>query len=310
MPFLPEPCGPAFALSEGYDAGLSYQRMRSRALDRPGRGLRTIKGSDPTFVERVRPYTRLSDLTAASHATAARLWGIPVPPWMESDESIHVSRPLRVAQTRRPGVTGHNARLLENDIVDVDGLALTSPAWTWVDLAEEIRLEDLVAAGDALLRRPDAPARNGGLALPDPLSSVAEIERVVTRRRGTRGIRLAREALPLLRSGADSAPESRLRLLIVQAGLPEPEVNRWITDDDGRRISRPDLQYRELRIAMEYEGEHHLTDPAQWTRDIERDDRLRALGWRILRFTKVHLRPESHEATVRRVRAAVRASSR
>jgi hypothetical protein len=41
----------------------------------------------------------------------------------------------------------------------------------------------------------------------------------------------------------------------------------------------PDLQYRLQRIALEYEGEHHLLEPVQWNRDIERDDRLRAMGW-------------------------------
>ncbi|UWX97869.1 endonuclease domain-containing protein [Arthrobacter zhaoxinii] len=103
----------------------------------------------------------------------------------------------------------------------------------------------------------------------------------------------------------DSAPESHLRLLIHHAALPEPEVNQWITGPDGRVISRPDLQYRRLRIALEYEGEHHLLDPAQWHRDIERDDRLRQLGWVVLRFTKQHLRPENAPATEEKVRTAL-----
>lgn len=122
-------------------------------------------------------------------------------------------------------------------------------------------------------------------------------------RSGARGTAAARSALPLLRHGVDSAPECLLRLLIVGAGLPEPDVNRWIVDRDGRRISRPDLHYRERRIAMEYEGEHHLTDPRQWSRDIERDERLRALGWTVLRFTKAHLGVGGEEALARIRRA-------
>ncbi|MDM7990608.1 DUF559 domain-containing protein [Arthrobacter sp. zg-Y877] len=112
----------------------------------------------------------------------------------------------------------------------------------------------------------------------------------------------ARAAVELLRPGVDSPPESRLRLLIHNAGLPEPEVNQWIAGPDGRAISRPDLQYRRLRIALEYEGEHHLLDPAQWHRDIERDDRLRQVGWVVLRFTKKHLRQENAPATVEKIR--------
>ena len=107
--------------------------------------------------------------------------------------------------------------------------------------------------------------------------------------------------------GVDSAPETRLRLLIRSVGLPEPEVNRWIIGADGRPLSRPDLQYPLLRIALEYEGEHHLRDPDQWHRDIERDERLRQLGWIVLRFSKKHLRPENRAATEERIRSTLRA---
>ncbi|SDI19535.1 Protein of unknown function [Arthrobacter subterraneus] len=106
----------------------------------------------------------------------------------------------------------------------------------------------------------------------------------------------------------DSGPESRLRLLIVGSGLPEPEVNQWILDANGRRVSRPDLMYREFCVAIEYEGEHHLVDANQWHSDINRDDRLRVMGWTVLRFTKMHLQPGSERASIERIRAAIRAS--
>jgi hypothetical protein len=136
---------------------------------------------------------------------------------------------------------------------------------------------------------------------------MAEVAEAVDRRRGSRGIVRAREALPLLRSGVDSGRESRLRLLIIGSGLPEPEVNQWILDANGRRVSRPDLMYREFRIAIEYEGEHHLVDADQWHRDINRDDRLRAMGWTVVRFTKRHLEPGAERESIARIRAAMRA---
>ncbi|MCQ1950941.1 endonuclease domain-containing protein [Arthrobacter sp. zg-Y859] len=70
-------------------------------------------------------------------------------------------------------------------------------------------------------------------------------------------------------------------------------------------MAEHDLQYRRLRIALEYEGEHHLLDPDQWHRDIERDDRLRQLGWAVLRFSKKHLRPENEAGTAGKVRAVL-----
>ncbi|MCC9205290.1 endonuclease domain-containing protein [Arthrobacter sp. zg-Y769] len=218
-----------------------------------------------------------------------------------------MTRPLRYSQPRRNGVVGHNAALQQADVIRSKGLLVTSPAFTWTDLASVLSLDDLVIAGDSLLRRQDAPQRGGCFPMPDPLCQLSEVREMVARRTGIRGRSAAVAALDLLRAGVDSAPESRLRLLIHHAGLPGPEINQWITGSDGRAISCPDLQYRRLRIALEYEGEHHLLDPAQWHRDIERDERLRQLGWVVLRFTKQHLRPENRAGTAEKVRFALSA---
>ncbi|MFF1827797.1 hypothetical protein [Paenarthrobacter sp. NPDC058040] len=178
---------------------------------------------------------------------------------------------------KRRGVVGHRAPLLARDVRVLNGVNLTSPEWTFVDLARHMGPASLVAAGDYLLAREN------------PLSSVDAIQEVVDRRPKVKGIRLAREVLPLLRSGVDSAQESRLRIKILDAGLPEPVITQAIFDEYGRYISTPDLQYEEYKIALEYEGDHHRSDPVQWGKDIERDDRLRAMGWIVLKFSKVQM---------------------
>jgi hypothetical protein len=268
-----------------------------------------VNGSEPSLLDKVAPLTRLGSPDAVSHATAALLWGIILPFRLEEDERLNLTRWKGSNRIRRPGIVGHRAPLMPHDVVDIYGVTVTSPAWTWTDLAPALSLEELVAAGDSLLRRQDAPRRRCELNVPDPLASLAQIADAVERRGGARGIRRAREALPLLRSGVDSGPESRLRMLITQTGLPEPEVNQWVLDQDGRRVSRPDLMYRELRIAFEYEGQHHLVDAGQWHSDINRDDRLRALGWTVLRFTKKHLEPRHERAAIQRIRAAIESAS-
>ena len=60
-----------------------------------------------------------------------------------------------------------------------------------------------------------------------------------------------------------------MRLTVIDAGLPQPEVNYDVIEA-GRWLGQVDLAYPELRIAIEYEGEHHLTDPLQWAEDIAR----------------------------------------
>lgn len=302
---IPLPGPFSFTVDEALERGLPYSRLRRSDLTIPSRGIRSVNGSDPSLLDRVAPLTRLGCPDAASHATAAGLWGILLPFRLEEDERLHLTRWKGTNRVRRPGVVGHRAPLMPKDVVEIYGASVTSPAWTWTDLAAVLSLEELVIAGDSLLRRPDAPRRQCSLNIPDPLATPAQIADVVDRRRGSRGIRRAREAMPLLRRGVDSGPESRLRLLIVEAGLPEPEVNQWVLDQNGQRVSRPDQMYRELRIAIEYEGEHHLVDAAQWHRDIRRDERLREMGWTVLRFTKKDLEPGRERSTVARIRATM-----
>lgn len=142
---------------------------------------------------------------------------------------IHVTRRAEIGRIKRRGVVGHRAPLLARDVRCVDGIALTSPEWTWVDLAGILGRDALVAAGDAMLARED------------PLSSIEAIQEVIDRRPKVKGIRMARAVLPLLRHGVDSPQESRLRLKILDAGLPEPLVTQPVHDGRGNYVSTPDL---------------------------------------------------------------------
>lgn len=81
--------------------------------------------------------------------------------------------------------------------------------------------------------------------------------------------------------------ETRLRLLIVHAGLPEPDINRDVIGSRGGWLARPDLSYPEWKIAIEYDGEHHRVDPRQWRRDISRRENLEAAGWIVLAITAI-----------------------
>lgn len=75
-----------------------------------------------------------------------------------------------------------------------------------------------------------------------------------------------------------SPRETLLRLLIRDAGLPEPEINFWIYDDDGRFLTESDLVYPEEKVVLEYEGDHHRTDVVQWRKDIARRERSEEQG--------------------------------
>ncbi len=79
--------------------------------------------------------------------------------------------------------------------------------------------------------------------------------------------------------------ETRLRLLIVLAGLPEPTVDVRLMNDDGTWRRRFDLCYPELRLIIEYDGRHHAEDSAQWNSDLDRREELDDEEYRILVVT-------------------------
>lgn len=79
--------------------------------------------------------------------------------------------------------------------------------------------------------------------------------------------------------------ESRLRWMLVDAGLPCPEVNALVRSPGGEVIAMPDLSYPEQRVAVEYDGDVHRTDRRTWMRDIAKRQSLEALGWRVITCT-------------------------
>lgn len=135
-------------------------------------------------------------------------------------------------------------------------------------------LLDAVAAGDWLVRL-------GLITASSLLASTAA-------HRG-RGCRLARAAAALVRSRVDSPRETRLRLCLVLAGLPEPVCNLRIGGAE-RAIARVDLALPEYGVVLEYEGDHHRTGRTQWEHDVRRYEDLTAAGFVVIRVTSHRFR--------------------
>jgi very-short-patch-repair endonuclease len=169
------------------------------------------------------------------------------------------------------GIAGHQLR--ELTVTQAQGLPVTSVEQTWHDLAAQLTRRELVAAGDFLI---------SGRS---PLTTTSSLRGHLRERPGRRGSALARECLDLIRTGVDSPQESALRMVIVDAGLPEPEVNHVIRGPSGRFIARVDLAYPAERVAIEYEGDIHRTDRAQFRKDITRRERVEDHWMRVIRVT-------------------------
>ncbi|MBO0686900.1 MAG: DUF559 domain-containing protein, partial [Candidatus Dormibacteraeota bacterium] len=91
-----------------------------------------------------------------------------------------------------------------------------------------------------------------------------------------------RRVLVLAEPAAESPMETRLRLVLVLAGLPRPVAQVSLRDDTGEFLARPDLYYPQARLAIEYDGGTHR---GSLTADNRRQNRLQRSGVRLLRYT-------------------------
>lgn len=298
---LPEELeGRPFTVAEAAQAGVSPKRLRHRSLTALGKGIRSDgPTSELPLSARVRPFIEVNTRCAASHLTAAELLSLPRRLRKENPSMHHIIRPEGEAHLDRPHVIVHRMKLYEDEITTVQGIPVTTPERTWLDMAELLSVDELVALGDNCVRVPRADLEGRDT----PHCDISDLQRMIDRHKGKRGIRKAKEAIKLIRVGADSPQESLLRLAIVRAGLPEPELNVPIIDAEGTRQHQPDLSYRRYKIGIEYEGEQH-GDELQIVRDIARSERYTALGWTEVRISKRHMHDDA-KAAVAKVRAAL-----
>lgn len=221
----------------------------------------------------------------ASHATAARLWGVPVrlPP------GEHVTVPEVGHRLRRAGVTCHVRASTE--VALIEGVRVSTLPDLFVELACVLPLVELVVAGDWMVRRHHVhPA-----VLVDAARHAS----------GQAGV-LARSAAAYVREKVDSAMETRLRMLLVLAGIPEPEINLEIRTVDGELLRRYDLCWPGVRVIVEYDGRHHVERVEQWERDLTRREAIDDSEWRILVVVSAGIY-QAPEQTVGRVHSLLRA---
>lgn len=129
--------------------------------------------------------------------------------------------------------------------------------------------------------------------------------RYLDERAGWRGVRTAAAHLDLAVDRAESPMETRMRLVLIDGGLPQPVVNESVCDARGRFLARPDLRIG--RVIMEFDGAVHRS-AQRHSEDVRRQNRLIQAGYVVLRYTAsdVFRRPDAIVAEVSAALAAVR----
>jgi len=270
------------ALASGLSADEISRRLRSGEWLRLRRGIyaEAHAASLMDRQERCRLDLRALALTVsapwcASHDTAMTVLGLPSLPGRAP--TLHITRPDLRATRLEAGVHHHAASLPGDHVVTLDGLRVTSPARTALDVARTVDDDAGIVAMDAVLRR----------GIPR-----SELLAVHTYCRAWDGARRAGRLLPLADGRAESAGESLLRLRVVSRGLPPPDVQLVIVH--GAFVARSDLGWRDRRTLLEFDGriKYGVPDGTSaaaageivW-QEKRREDRLRDLGWEVVRAT-------------------------
>ncbi|WP_019970403.1 hypothetical protein [Mycobacterium sp. 141] len=186
--------------------------------------------------------------------------------WVDADIPIEL-----IWRSSRPatGLIVRNEILADDEITRVAGLTVTTPARTAFDLGRHFPRDEAVARLDAL-------AWTRRVTTDDVLPLIARYPSV-------RGIRRLKDALSLVDAGADSPPETRLRLQLTDARMPPDETQITVVEGRSRRLAILDMGWRRFGVAVNYDGAYHQTDRRRYVRDHKILRRLQELGWIVIR---------------------------
>ena len=255
----------AFTVDDAQRAGLERWHLESSSWRRLGHGSYVWAGLEPAPLHRIEAARRrLPKGAVFGGLTAAWLHGLDVPPC----DPIDVIIPTGAGVSARAGMRVRRSTLPRKDVATVRRFPVTSVPRTLADACSRVGLVEGVVIVDAALHARKVQLR--------------EMHRWAADNRQRHGIRLLRQALELAEPLSESPMETRLRLILVLAGLPRPKAQVSINDRWGRFVGRPDLYYESHRLGIEYDGGIHRD---RLTSDNRRQNALLKAGIRLLRFS-------------------------
>jgi hypothetical protein len=249
------------------------EALRTRRLTSVHRGVLMPTAEDLSTFERSKAATRAVTGSTVGRRTAAELWeleGLPsLPPGVRHAVDLWVPPPY--AKRHRAGLSIQQTLLSPVDVTMLAGIPVTTPARTVIDLGRIWALQIALVVADAALRQDHC--------------AVADLQNVVDRLGGMKGVLPAREVVRLAHEGTRSCGETRGRLVIILGGLPEPTVAIQIRDDFGDLLAEADMGYRQWLIWIEYDGFDVHTQRPTFRKDRPRQRFVERRGWKVLRMT-------------------------
>jgi hypothetical protein len=182
--------------------------------------------------------------------------------WVDDDVPIEL---IGSHARRQPGLIVRDEALDADEVTWVGKLPVTTRVRTAFDLGRLLDRDQAVARLDALMH--------------SQVFSIEDVLLLAKRRRGVRGLKALRTALPLVDGGSASPRETWLRLLYIDAGLPKPTTQIPIVEGRGRLVRMADLGWEQFMTVSEYDGGLHQTNRRKYVNDIRSLRRARDLGW-------------------------------
>jgi len=227
----------------------------------------------------------LPETCALSGVSAAWCYGVRL---ASTSHAVIASTSGAVHVEGARGIRVHRTPLDPVDVIVRDGLPLTIPVRAAWDIATLEPPDDAVPFIDAMIRA--------------GLLTANELRTRVALSGGLWRVTRVRQAVDLVDGRSESPPESRIRVVVIRAGLPRP-IPQFEIRLDGRFIARVDLAWPEARVAVEYDGSHHA-DVLQMRRDRRRLNALVHAGWTVIHATAADLADPS--ILLDQIRAALR----
>ncbi|MFC0448724.1 hypothetical protein [Rhodococcus jostii] len=208
-----------------------------------------------------------------SHVSAAVLHGLDV--GAANLDRVHLSRERRSGARRTATLHVHIAPLGRDDVVEIDGVAVTSLPRTVADVALAELLDQAVVIGDSALHR-------GGVSIDD-------VRAVVERHRRRKGIGAARRAVALCDGRSESPGESLSRIRMRECGMPTPELQYEVRTEPRTFVARVDFYWERWGVVGEFDGMGKYKFGSGQSGDIVakeklREDAIRDTGLEVIRW--------------------------
>lgn len=258
------------ALSAGATPSMIQHRLDTGRWRRMHRGVYRLAGLPGSMLQNLKAVTLACQWAVASHRAAGGLWQFP-----DFRPQLEITVP-RAHRFRHPEIIVHRTIDLPGaDITRVQGIPVTSPARTLIDLGAVVSTDVVEEALDDALRRNLVTLRRLSWKLRDPATS---------KRPGSAAIRSILADRNTDKAPTGSVLETRILRMFRAKGLPEPTRQHQIWEK-GRLRAVIDFAYPDHQVAIEVDGLRHHSGRIQWERDLARQNYLSSLGWRVFRVT-------------------------